>query len=191
MTRRSKHRKEHTPSATPVFTFQPVKVLALGVGVLLVFAALMNLVLSTTASPFGNGAREPSVQAVGGTLAPINNGVQEVSLSMKGYEYQPNPIRVKVGVPVKMTVDLSTVRGCMRSIQIPELGVSGRVSDGNNIITFTPTQAGTFRMTCSMGMADGTIIVEDATGQAPAAAPSAAKPLGGGSCGSGGCGCGG
>ncbi|MEK6968403.1 MAG: cupredoxin domain-containing protein [Nanoarchaeota archaeon] len=126
---------------------------------------------------------------------PSAGGVTEVQVSFKGYQYQPNPIRLKQGVPARLVVDLSTVRGCMRSIQIPSLGVSKRVSEGNNIIEFTPTKAGTFRMQCAMGMGQGVVIVEDNSGAVPAAVNDLAQAPtpSAGSCGAGGggCGCGG
>jgi plastocyanin len=177
---------------------KPIKVLAVGIGVLLLIVAAANLLIGSLASgSAGDGSIGGSAsanQALGGTLAPVNNGVQEVAISMQGSRYQPYPIRVKAGIPVRFTVDMNTVKGCYRSIVIPELGVSGRVATGSNIIEFTPSKAGTFRMTCGMGMADGRIIVEDANGQAPAPTAQAAQlPVGGGSCGAGGggCGCGG
>ena len=176
----------------------PIKVLAFGIAGLLIIIAIANLLIGS----FANGSTQntdktagTAAPQLGGALAPMNNGVQEVALSMTGYQYQPTPIRVKVGVPVRFTTDLSTVRGCMRSIVIPELGVSGRVSEGSNTIEFTPTKAGTFRMTCSMGMGQGTIVIEDANGQVPITAQAAAPVKAAGSdasCGAGGgCGCGG
>jgi len=202
MSRRSRYRKiqqdqqEETPAERPGPS--PIKVLALGIGALLIFIAALNLMIGSFASgsaPARNTVSNTAAaqQVLGGSLAPVNSGVQEVAVSMQGYQYQPYPIRVKVGVPVRLTVDLNTVKGCFRSIVIPELGVSGRVSEGSNTIEFTPTKAGTFRMTCGMGMAQGTFIVEDANGQAP---PATTQPVplrgGGGSCGAGGgCGCGG
>lgn len=219
MSRRSKQNKnqntqtnqqDEAPAKSKSITQSPIKMLAIGIGILLLVVAVVNFAVGNLGNNIGtttaagnnqvagtNNQVAGNNQAQGGTLAPIVNGVQQVSVSMIGNVYQPNPIRVKVGVPVRMTVDLGTVNGCYRSVRIADLGVSGRVQQGSNIIEFTPTKVGTFRMTCSMGMADGQIIVEDANGQAPTANVNAAVApavgTGGGSCGSngGGCGCGG
>jgi heme/copper-type cytochrome/quinol oxidase subunit 2 len=173
----------------------PLMILIIGVLALLVIVLAVNILFARTdGNTIRSGtATQPLAGTTGGTLAPIKNGVQEVAISMQRGQYQPYPVRVKVGTPVRMTVDLNTVNGCYRSIIIPELGVSGRVGTGGNTIEFTPTKAGTFRMTCGMGMADGQIIVEDENGIAPAAVAGSALPIraAGGSCGSGGCGCGG
>ena len=199
MSRRDRHRnKQQQISSPPVpsGSSETIKVLALGIGGLLLIVAMMNLVIGAFASDSATDVRATAAPTqLLGSPAPVNNGVQEVAVSMRGYQYQPDPIRLTIGVPARFTVDLNTVRGCMRSIQIPGLGVAGRVSDGNNVLEFTPTKAGTFRMTCSMGMADGTVIVEDENGNVPATDKSAnlPRPAVGSSCGAGGggCGCGG
>lgn len=146
---------------------------------------------------FAAPAQNPPA-AAGGELAPVKNGVQEITLTVQGGTYYPNPIRVKKGVPVKITADLSSVRGCASSISMPEFGIRKNVRAGDNAIEFTPDKSGTFSFSCSMGMYRGTIIVEESDGTVAAYAGSA-KPLAaagagsGGSCGAngGGCGCGG
>ena len=127
--------------------------------------------------------------------SPSAGNVQEITLSVQGSQYYPNPIIVKKGIPVRLVADISRMPGCSKSIVIPEFGIQKTVQNGDNVIEFTPTQSGTFSFSCSMNMYRGAIVVEEAdgsvasfTGNAPA--PKAAT----GSCGmakSGGCGCGG
>jgi plastocyanin len=137
-------------------------------------------------------AAAPSAAQQAGTLAEVKNGVQEVALTVQGANYYPNPIRVKIGVPVKLVADMESVTGCSRSIVIPDFGVRKTVSAGDNAIEFTPGKSGTFSFSCSMGMYRGTIVVEGADGTV-AATTGAAPKAAAGSCGSGsgGCGCGG
>ena len=127
-----------------------------------------------------------------GTLAEVKNGVQEVTLTVQGGNYYPNPVRVKKGIPVKLVADMSTFFGCSRSIILPDFGVSKTVSAGDNVIEFTPDKSGTFSFSCSMGMYRGTLVVEEADGTVAATTGTAPKAAAG-SCGgsSGGCGCGG
>jgi uncharacterized protein len=122
----------------------------------------------------------------------VNSGVQEVSLSVQGGTYYPNPVRVKKGIPVRLVADMGTVTGCSRSIVIPDFGVSKVVRTGDNAIEFTPDKSGTFAFSCSMGMYRGTLVVEETDGSVAAFTGSAPK-VAAGSCGmgSGGCGCGG
>ncbi|NTV24416.1 MAG: hypothetical protein HGA85_08700 [Nanoarchaeota archaeon] len=133
-------------------------------------------------------------------ISPVNSGsgeVQEVTLKADGYTYVMSPQPLKLGVPVRMTVDLSTVNGCLRSIVIPAFGVSKNVYQGDNIVEFTPTQAGTFNIRCSMNMGKGTFTVADSTGAVSGLVEAATEPAAttpGRSCGmanAGACGCGG
>ena len=96
----------------------------------------------------------------GSAVVDVPSGeVQNVALGFKNYEYQLSPSTLKVGVPVRMEVDMTTVSGCMTSVVIPEFNVRKTVSVGDNIITFTPDRAGTFDITCSMNMGRGTFTV--------------------------------
>ncbi|MCB9359004.1 hypothetical protein H6503_03685 [Candidatus Woesearchaeota archaeon] len=133
------------------------------------------------------------VTATGNAVKKANGDYQEVTLKFENYEYQLYPSQLVKDVPVRMTVDLDSVYGCMRDIRIPAFGVAKYVKEGDNIIEFTPTQAGTLNIACSMNMGRGTFEVVDSSGEKAdyvEAAPVAAA----GTCGAdanGGCGCGG
>src|SRR3989339_9215 len=119
------------------------------------------------------------------------NGIQEVALSYKNYQYLLEPSTLTKGVPVRMTVDLATVNGCLRDIVIASFGVRKRVAEGDNIIEFTPDKAGTFTIACSMNMGRGTFEVVEPDGTQSSyqeTAPSVAA--GAASCGASGSGCG-
>ncbi len=90
------------------------------------------------------------------------SGIQEITLTLdpKTLDYAPNPIRVKAGIPVRITVDLESVKGCTASVRMPSFGIQKRAIPGDNVIEFTPDKPGTFPFSCSMGMAQGTIVVE-------------------------------
>ncbi len=84
---------------------------------------------------------------------------QEVTLRTGNYQYRVEPSTMRVGIPVRMTVDLSTVYGCARSVVIPSFGVKKVVGEGNNIIEFTPTKTGKIDIMCSMRMWKGSFEV--------------------------------
>jgi len=88
----------------------------------------------------------------------IDNNIQKITLGFTD-NYSPDTIKVKSGVPVEITLD-SSVRGCFRSFNIKDLGVSYRSSSPSDTIKFTPNKKGSFRFQCSMAMGTGTIIVE-------------------------------
>ena len=170
-----------------------VVVAAVGMAAFVAFGTFVSPVYAQSqyAATAGNQlAAQPAAQ--GGTLAPANNGVQEVTLSVQGSSYLPNPIRVKKGIPVRITADIANMPGCSKSMVMPDFGIRKVVSASDNVIEFTPTQSGTFSFSCSMNMYRGTIVVEEADGTVAANTGSAPKaPVG--SCGGsgGGCGCGG
>jgi hypothetical protein len=60
---------------------------------------------------------------------------------------------------VEITLD-NSVKGCLRSFNIKDLGVQKSSKNSDDKITFTPTKKGTFKFACVMGMGYGNIIVE-------------------------------
>src|SRR3989338_10973501 len=103
----------------------------------------------------GEVSKNTVTEVQGNTL---QGEVQKVVLGTKDYNYYPNTIKVQSGKPVSITLDKS-VTGCLRSFTIKDLGVSKYARTPSETIDFTPTQKGTFRFACSMGMGYGTIIV--------------------------------
>ncbi len=166
----------------------------------LIFGGFATPVNAVQQQPIAYGAQAAAAgtqQATGGqqagdTPAAVNGGVQEVTLSVQGANYYPNPIRVKKGIPVKLVADIASMPGCSKSVVIPEFGIRKVVSANDSVIEFTPTASGTFSFSCSMGMYRGTMVVEEADGSVAAFTGNAPQtPVG--SCGGsgGGCGCGG
>jgi len=139
-----------------------------------------------------SGGQQAGQARQGGQLAAVKNGVQEITLTVQGGSYMPNPIRVKKGVPVKIIADLSSVRGCASSIVIPDFNVRKNFRQGDYSVEFTPGKSGTFDFGCSMWMYTGKIAVEESDGTV-ADYKGIAAPVAAGSCGAGGggCGCGG
>lgn len=95
----------------------------------------------------------------GGVVGSKSGDVQNVVLGIKNYNYYPNTINVKVGMPVRISLDES-VFGCYRSFTIRELSVNKYLKSPEEYVEFTPTKTGTYRFACSMGMGTGTLIVE-------------------------------
>src|SRR3989338_1864025 len=89
---------------------------------------------------------------------------QKATLRVENYGYVVEPNVLQAGVPVRMEVDLNTVKGCARSVNIPEFKVNQLVSPGKSEITFTPTKEGTIAIRCSMNMYRGTFVVGKASG---------------------------
>lgn len=78
---------------------------------------------------------------------------QIVTMTINGYDYRPNRFTVKQGAPVEWRIDANRAAGCGLILLAPRLGIRKFLSPyGENVITFTPEQAGEFRFNCGMGM---------------------------------------
>lgn len=88
-----------------------------------------------------------------------DSNTQVIQLGMKNYNYYPNTINLKYNVPTKIVVKTDEVKGCLRSIVIPDFGIRKLITNADNVISFTPNKKGTFSFSCSMGMGFGKIIV--------------------------------
>ncbi len=86
-------------------------------------------------------------------------GVQEVSMAVTAYGYEPNAITIAAGVPVRWLVDGTGASGCTSVLTIPDLNVSQVLNRGVNVIEFTAPTKGTLAFMCSMGMVRGSFTV--------------------------------
>ena len=87
-----------------------------------------------------------------------NEDTQKITLGTRNYNYYPNEFSVKANQLVEITLD-DSVRGCLRSFSIRDLGISKFSQNPSQKIVFTPTQIGSFKFSCSMGMGYGTMNV--------------------------------
>ncbi len=87
--------------------------------------------------------------------------VQNVKLTFDAKGYVVTPATVTKGVPVKMDVDLSTVKGCMRTVVISAFDVKKTVKEGDTVIEFTPTKTGKIDIVCGMNMGKGSFTVAE------------------------------
>lgn len=94
-------------------------------------------------------------------IATIDKDKQVVNTEL-GYTSYPN-IVVEKDIPVIWNMNASdeSVNSCISFVNIPSIGVKGRIKEGDNIVQFTPTETGTYKYYCSMGMYYGTITVVD------------------------------
>ena len=101
----------------------------------------------------------------GGVLAQAASGQQKapqiVKLSFDEKGYVVTPSTVTKGVPVKMEVDLDTVKGCMRTVVIDAFNVKQTVKPGATTIEFTPTKTGPIQIVCGMNMGKGQFTVTE------------------------------
>ncbi len=87
--------------------------------------------------------------------------IQTMRMNVSNAGYSPNQFTIKKGVPTRWLLQVDQNLGCIRVLQSPRLGIRQLLSLGQNVIEFTPTEAGTVSFSCSMGMYRGQINVID------------------------------
>ncbi len=115
---------------------------------------VLGAITANTSAP--NSSYDPNVTIV--------NGVQVVRMTQDSSGYSPNKFTIKNNVPVKWIVTSKDVFTCASSIVSQQLDIRKGLALGENIFEFTPTQTGTIRFSCSMGMYNGSFIVVDDAG---------------------------
>jgi sulfite exporter TauE/SafE/copper chaperone CopZ len=147
-----------------------------------------------TAAGGNNAGNTATATATANNVAVLKDGYQEIHMDVIKSGFSPNKFVLKKGVPVKWIIDGKELTGCNSGIQVPAYNLKFQIQQGTQTIEFTPTESGTIRWSCWMGMIPGTFIVQDDisdTASAQKAAAAVAVPAGG-SCGGasgGGCGC--
>jgi sulfite exporter TauE/SafE/copper chaperone CopZ len=127
------------------------------VGVLVIFLSLFNLSNGynltgwTLPSPASVSEKAP----VSDPNVNLENGQQVVHMVQTPYGYKPNQFTVRKGIPVKWVIDAEDLNSCSSGIALPKFGIRKDFTSGENIITFTPTEVGVLKFTCSMGMYPG------------------------------------
>ena len=102
-------------------------------------------------------ANTKSPQVVDSAVGSGN--AQQITLSEKDFNYYPSTVTVQAGKPVAITLD-NKVKGCLRSLAIPQLGLTKYLRTATDSLIFTPTQKGTYTIQCSMGMGFGKLVVQ-------------------------------
>lgn len=125
-------------------------------GLLIIFFVIyninsqMNVLGYPSLSDIKLGGSEKTEQVV-----ELNNeGEQRISMTAKGFEYLPtSSMVIRKGVPTTLVVDNQGIQGCGAFMAARGL-FDGyvRLEYGENKVSFTPEQKGTFKVTCSMGM---------------------------------------
>lgn len=125
-------------------------------------------------SAAANGSKAEQGNVSGSELV---DGVQVITSTLTLGRY-PN-ITVQAGIPVKWVIDApaGSINGCNYKMILREYGIEYTFQEGENIIEFTPTEAGTYQYSCWMGMIHGNIFVTEDTGAAADTGSSANVPV--------------
>lgn len=129
-------------------------------GALVLILALFNLNSGFALTGFDLSSVFAGGSQQGTPAAPTMNGdVQEVSMAVTSYGYEPRNLTIKAGVPVRWKINGDEAYGCTSVMTIPSLNISKPLRQGENIIEFTASQKGQLAFMCSMGMVRGSFTV--------------------------------
>jgi len=130
-------------------------------GILVIVLGMSNIVNGATLMGFS-----PSFPSSTKTIqeapivAPVVDGKQTIQMEITSeLEYSPNVLTVKKGIPVEWQIFGGKFLGCADTLVSSALKINTHLKPGMNIVKFTPTKAGKFTFSCSMGMFRGTMIV--------------------------------
>lgn len=127
-------------------------------------AALLAVAATTQAGPGAKKtpapAPEKAAPAAEKAPAPKEPRVVEIKVTDNGYE--PSPITVKKGEPLRLRITRTTEETCAKDILLPEHGIEKELPMNKPVeVDFTPSKSGKLKYGCSMGMMiAGVLIVE-------------------------------
>jgi sulfite exporter TauE/SafE len=89
----------------------------------------------------------------------VQNRLQIVNSTLQPGRYPA--ITVRQGIPVRWIINAppGSINGCNNRMIIREYGIQHAFKQGDNVIEFTPANAGRFRYSCWMGMINSAITV--------------------------------
>ncbi|MGH3371073.1 MAG: sulfite exporter TauE/SafE family protein, partial [Nocardioidaceae bacterium] len=106
------------------------------------------------------GDQSTKPEAAGPLPVPGPDGVQHVTLTATSGGYSPSVLRVRAGVPTRLTVHTEGVFGCTRAFVIPSTGLQEYLPEtGDTAFDLGSLEPGRVRFTCAMGMYSGSIEV--------------------------------
>jgi len=140
-----------------VFKGTKAKVFFATAGLAVIMLGVFN-VTNASRIVFPNMGRAESNQETGQAVTGI---IEEVRMTQGSSGYTPNKFTVKKGNTVRWIITSTTQYSCASYISMPSFKIAKPLKAGENVIEFTPTQAGEINFSCSMGMYRGKFIVVD------------------------------
>lgn len=123
-----------------------------------------GIALSGSPYTFGNFYRAATsdfrAYAQAGQATIDANGNQEATIYVSSSGYSSMVKKLKVGVPVELSLVASGAQGCARSFLIPSMNIAQVIPEsGTKVLAFTPMKTGILTYSCSMGMFTGSFDV--------------------------------
>jgi hypothetical protein len=112
------------------------------------------------ALPTLNTKKSPQQSTLSNEQLMSVESVQTIYMTVDYTGYTPNTFTLQKNKPVRWLINVTQITGCTNEIIVPSLNIKKQLELGQNIITFTPTEAGSIGFSCWMGMVRGTFNVK-------------------------------
>lgn len=90
----------------------------------------------------------------------VSTEAQEATVVVRG-GYDPQVIRVKAGVPLKLTFDRQETSSCSEEVVLPDFNIRRFLpAHERTTLDLRAVQPGTYEFTCGMNMLRGRIVAE-------------------------------
>jgi len=131
------------------------------VGLVVLVFALINISngLNLAGADFSSQPTEKNTALITDPNVTLEDGVQVVQMTENSEGYSPNSFTIQKGVPVKWIVKATAPYSCASVLLLPKYQIRKFLTAGENVINFTPTEAGKLPFSCSMGMYKGSFNV--------------------------------
>lgn len=89
------------------------------------------------------------------------DGVAEIPLTIENVRFNPDNLNIPADEPVRLVVTRNEANACSDQLSIPQLGINAVDLKANGVTTIDlpATKAGTYTLTCGMGMMAGQVSV--------------------------------
>lgn len=104
-------------------------------------------------------AVKPLISRVGDS--EVRSGHQVIHMVVDRDGFTPDTFVLRKDVPVRWVIEGRELTPCNRGIVVPRLKMEFSLVPGEQVIEFTPHEAGLIPWSCWMGMIPGTFVVED------------------------------
>ena len=93
------------------------------------------------------------------TIAKPRVQTAKIVITTKGY--QPTSLKLRRGVPARVTFLRTTDATCVKEIVLPDFNIRRALPLNEPVVIgFTPTRRGSFTFVCGMNMMSGQLIVQ-------------------------------
>ena len=122
-----------------------------------VIATCLTLVVMTFITASAQGAQKQKRSRAGRNA----KSVQSATVTLTDNGYQPASLKLRRGVPARVTFVRRIEETCGTEIALPAYNIRHTLPLNKPVVVeFTPDKAGEFNFTCGMGMLRGTVIVQ-------------------------------